>query len=115
MKSRPAVWLSAGCIIVISTAVCVLAALGADQGYEWYSARCGTTLAVYPELGWLFFVMPLSAGGAICGAAALWLELKRHPPETWFPLMLLAVAILLGGGAAALSAIQLLDPCGTGG
>ena len=89
----------------------VLAVLGGDRGYDWYSAQCGATPEMYPELGWLLFVMPLSIAGALGGAFALGLEWKRHPPETWLPWAILVVAILLGGGAAILSAIMLLNPC----
>ncbi len=115
MKPWPAVSISAGCVTAISLAVTVLAGLGADRGYDWYSAQCGTAAEVYPELGWLLIVLPLSAGGALLGAVALWLGLKRGPQGPWAPRIFLAIAIILAGCAAAMSALQLLDPCGAGG
>lgn len=96
-------------------AATVLAVIGGDRGYDWYSSRCSTAGEVYPELGWLLVILPLALAGVLCGAGALWLELRRRPPETWIPLALLAMAALLGGGAAVLSGFQLLDPCGAAG
>lgn len=93
-----------------SLGLTVLAWAGASHGYDWLAARCGALPEVYPELGWLFFLMPPAALGLLASGLALLLEARMKPGAHLF----LAFAVLMVCAAAICVAVMGGSGCPTG-